>query len=442
MAQTEEQRERESAALEQSSNHTAEGGPKGASAPKPCFESWEPELVGGASCCGRGESCLGSDEMVVSQVLVRFNPTRKISLAMHGQLDLEVGDQVVVEADRGTGIATVLRGPVRMLARRRGLRRVLKKVGRSAHGGEQETEQERAAFQIAYRRIQDLGLAMRLVAVERLPGDSKAVFYFNAENRVDFRELVRDLARELSCRIEMRQIGVRDQAKIVGGLGVCGRALCCASFLREFRPVTIRMAKMQGLVLNPQKVSGQCGRLLCCLAYEFEQYREARRGLPKIGTRVETPAGEGRVREVDILRRLVRVNMDGQEQLATFAVDEVWREGTRPVSPPASEPPHPSEPTDTAAQPSQTPDPPAAAEKDEADERPRRRKSRPRGGRRRGVRRAGEGAAVSGAEPPAGKADRAGRSEADGATPNPSGKTSRRRRSRRRSPSTTPKSDT
>jgi hypothetical protein len=143
--------------------------------------------------------------------------------------------------------------------------------------------------------------------VEYQHGGSKAVFYLSAEGRIDFRDLVKDLAQKLRTRIEMRQIGVRDEAKMVGGIGVCGLRVCCNRYLTKFEPVSIRMAKDQNLVLNPQKVSGQCGRLKCCLAYEEEVYRQQKQGMPKTGKLVETPAGPGKVVELDILARRVRV---------------------------------------------------------------------------------------------------------------------------------------
>lgn len=150
---------------------------------------------------------------------------------------------------------------------------------------------------------------MKLVRAEFNRSGSQVSFYFSSEDRVDFRGLVRDLARQLRARIEMRQIGVRDQAKKVGGIGLCGRELCCSSWIHRFAPVSIRMAKDQGLALNPQKVSGVCGRLLCCLNYEQQAYKELRQGLPKIGKRTQTPLGEGRVREVNVLRGKVRVQL-------------------------------------------------------------------------------------------------------------------------------------
>jgi cell fate regulator YaaT (PSP1 superfamily) len=303
------------------------------------FASTDPELAGCAGCCaGRGAACTGrADDVAVSQVLVKFERTRRAAWYVHGQLDVAPGDRVVVETDRGTGIARVLTWPRRSLANRKNLRRILKVVTdtepRDARADLKAREREAQAFDLCWERIEARRLPMRLVTVEFPAGDAKAVFYFAAEARIDFRDLVRDLSRDLRCRVEMRQIGVRDQAKMTGGLGICGIELCCSSWLRDFTPVTIKMAKVQGLVLNPQKVSGQCGRLLCCLSYEHDQYKEARKGLPKPGAHVQTPAGEGRVRELDIMRRRVQVSFEGKPP-ATFEVEQLAPPGA--ALPPAA----------------------------------------------------------------------------------------------------------
>ncbi|MBW2277468.1 MAG: stage 0 sporulation protein, partial [Deltaproteobacteria bacterium] len=148
-------------------------------------------------------------------------------------------------------------------------------------------------------------------------------FYFSAEGRIDFRELVRDLARRLHIRVEMRQIGVRDASRMLGGMGSCGLRLCCNRYIREFAPVSIRMAKDQDLVLNPEKVSGICGRLMCCLAYEDSVYREAARDMPRVGRRVNTPSGLGRIKDRDVLKRVVRVQLIDEPGLREFPVEEV-----------------------------------------------------------------------------------------------------------------------
>lgn len=156
---------------------------------------------------------------------------------------------------------------------------------------------------------------MRLIKVEYLFDRTKAIFYFTAEKRVDFRELVRTLAREFQVRIEMRQIGIRDEAKLTGGIGPCGMAFCCCTFLKEFAPISVKMAKEQNVILNPNKISGGCGRLLCCLNYEYDQYREQMKGLPKVGKRVTLPEGVGKIRTIDFFGRTVTVDIPGQDPL-------------------------------------------------------------------------------------------------------------------------------
>jgi cell fate regulator YaaT (PSP1 superfamily) len=186
-----------------------------------------------------------------------------------------------------------------------------------------ESERRRAAEALAFarERARARNLPIKMFRAELHPG-ARATFYFAAEQRIDFRELVRELAGQVRARVEMRQVGVRDEAKAVGGIGSCGRELCCTTFLPRFDPVSIKMAKDQGLVLNPSKVSGQCGRLKCCLVYEQAGYAEMRKGLPKMGKRVETPAGEGRVAEIDVLRRRIRVSF-GPGDFQTFPAEVV-----------------------------------------------------------------------------------------------------------------------
>ncbi|MCA9670251.1 MAG: hypothetical protein KC503_31870, partial [Myxococcales bacterium] len=239
-----------------------------------------------------------------------------------GELDVRAGENVVVETDRGLAIGTVVYPPMRRMVRDE-LPRVLRTLDANDQRQRARNEQRQdEAFSLCHERIRARELPMKLVRVEYLHSGNKALFYFAAESRVDFRELVRDLARKLHVRIEMRQVGVRDAAGLTGGIGSCGQQLCCSRFLQRFDPVSIRMAKDQNLVLNPTKVSGQCGRLKCCLAYEQKLYHEARKGLPKTGKRVETPDGRGIVREVDILRRLVRVLLE-EGKLETYPANLV-----------------------------------------------------------------------------------------------------------------------
>lgn len=260
--------------------------------------------------------------IVVSHLKAKFDTTNRVSDFHAGDLILRSGDRVVVETDKGTNIATVVSTPVRMLAPRRSLRRVLRLAStedRSHH--DFNVQKERDAFRFCLERIRARKLPMKLVSAELLHSDNKAIFYFSADGRVDFRALVKDLAAHLWTRIEMRQIGIRDEAKMVGGVGSCGRELCCSTWLPEFTPVTIKMAKYQGLVLNPQKVSGLCGRLMCCLGYEQDHYAELRRALPKVGATVQTPDGVGRVKELHLLRKQARVLVG--DAMAIWDVDQL-----------------------------------------------------------------------------------------------------------------------
>ncbi|RME28098.1 MAG: stage 0 sporulation protein, partial [Deltaproteobacteria bacterium] len=182
---------------------------------------------------------------------------------------------------------------------------------------------EAEAFDLCQKLIEELGLPMKLIRVAYLHGGNKAIFFFSAEGRVDFRELVRRLARQLHVRIEMRQIGVRDESKMLGGIGICGQMLCCCRFLNKFVPVSIKMAKNQNLSLNPQKLSGVCGRLMCCLVYEDEQYTENRKVLPKVGQVLDTPAGQGAVVELDVPRKLVKVQVG--DAFHQFSMEQLER---------------------------------------------------------------------------------------------------------------------
>ena len=187
---------------------------------------------------------------------------------------------------------------------------------------QENKKKTKEAVDICAKKIAEHKLDMKLVDAEHSFDRSKFIFYFTAEGRVDFRELVKDLARVFRARIELRQIGVRDEAKIFGGYGPCGRVLCCASFLTDFDPVGIRMAKEQNLSLNPQKISGACGRLMCCLNYEYKHYREAKQCLPKVGSRIETDQGPGKITEINVIRNRVTVSLDegGKAELPTAAV--------------------------------------------------------------------------------------------------------------------------
>ncbi|MFO7764975.1 MAG: regulatory iron-sulfur-containing complex subunit RicT [Pelovirga sp.] len=231
--------------------------------------------------------------------------------------ELSPGDKVIVETERGRALGTVVTAPKTVAAEQAPPK--LKAVLRIATDDDlamaaTNTEKEQEAVSFCRQRIRQRGLDMKLVRAEYLFDGSKAIFYFTADGRIDFRDLVRDLAQHLRTRIEMRQIGVRDEAKLVGGLGVCGRELCCSSYLRDFAPVSVKMAKAQGLALNPAKISGQCGRLLCCLAYEYENYNELRKKLPKLGKKVTLRDGTAEVISLDILQQSVTLSCPGGER--------------------------------------------------------------------------------------------------------------------------------
>ncbi|MDT8422187.1 MAG: stage 0 sporulation family protein [Desulfuromonadales bacterium] len=218
------------------------------------------------------------------------------------------GDKIIVETDRGRALATVV-VPPREIADEEAPEN-LKAVLRPATADDLtmasgNTAREEEAQRYTHKRIQERSLDMKLVRAEYLFDGSKIIFYFTADGRIDFRELVKDLAHHFHTRIEMRQIGVRDEAKMIGGLGVCGRELCCCSFLTEFTPVSVKMAKEQGLALNPGKISGQCGRLLCCLSYEYETYCDLKKGLPKSGRKLVWDGQDAIVCDTHILQRTI-----------------------------------------------------------------------------------------------------------------------------------------
>ncbi len=247
-------------------------------------------------------------------------------------LMFNIGEQVIVETDRGLGIARVVTPPLDPAATNG--RREYKKVIRKANWNDIERDRknrqrEMDAARMCTYKIRERNLQMKLVRVEYLHDASKAIFYFTAEQRVDFRDLVKDLARQLHTRIEMRQIGVRDESKIVGGIGPCGREVCCSTFLTDFSPVSVRMAKDQNLAMNPSKVSGLCGRLMCCLAYEHNLYRDMIKRMPKKGKSMVCRHGECRVLDLDILAGKVLVEIENGKT-ETIAVDKLWAPGEEP----------------------------------------------------------------------------------------------------------------
>ena len=228
-------------------------------------------------------------------------------------LQVKMGDQVVVETAQGSEFATCTEGnhEVEDSAIVKPLCAVLRMATENDRRTvEYNRKKESEAFDICEKKIADHGLDMKLVNVSASFDGNKIIFYFTADGRVDFRELVRDLASVFRARIELRQIGVRDEAKMIGGLGICGRPFCCSQFLDGFMPVSIKMAKTQNLSLNPTKISGTCGRLMCCLKYEQNAYEDAAKRMPKVESFVQTPDGPGNVKSVDLLRETVKVALD------------------------------------------------------------------------------------------------------------------------------------
>jgi cell fate regulator YaaT (PSP1 superfamily) len=267
-------------------------------------------------------------------VQVRAGKLEKIFQAEANNLHLLSGKQCIVESDRELEFGEVLSEPKMILEAEvpKSLRRVVRiATSEDMKQQEENKKKEREAFQTCVRKITERNLPMKLVLVEIPFSRNRITFYFTAEERVDFRELIKDLAHVFRTRIEMRQIGVRDEAKMLGGIGCCGRALCCATFLKSFEPVGIRMAQNQRLSLNPDKISGLCGRLMCCLAFEHELYREMRRSLPKEGTEVATEKGLGKVTGLNVLKQTVTVELeDGQEaELPAGNLVRTWWGGRR-----------------------------------------------------------------------------------------------------------------
>jgi cell fate regulator YaaT (PSP1 superfamily) len=238
------------------------------------------------------------------------------SLDTVGGLDLKPGDYCIVQAERGLDFGQVLEfeEPLLMVVRKITINDRFQ-INKNIRDAE-------TARQTCLKKVEAHALPMKLVDAEYSFDRSKIVFYFTADGRVDFRALVKDLARAFRARIELRQIGVRDESKLLGGIGCCGRVICCQSWLRGFSPINIRMAKDQHLSLNPTKLSGVCGRLLCCLKYEHDSYRELAKGLPGNGTIVKTDRGKGTVIDQDILKRALTVRLD-DDRVGRFALDEV-----------------------------------------------------------------------------------------------------------------------
>jgi cell fate regulator YaaT (PSP1 superfamily) len=244
---------------------------------------------------------------------IRFKPTGKVLQYAAEGLALQRGEKCVAESENGIEIATVVMPPyeIEADAEQTSIKPILRPASvEDLEQAEAYKEQAREAFDLCRQRIQEMTVPMKLVSADFTLDGRKVIFYFTAEGRVDFRQLVRSLASALQTRIEMRQIGVRDEAKKLGGYGTCGRPLCCSTFLTEFAPISVRMAKEQGLALNPSRISGVCGRLKCCLAYEIPVYKAIRDELPRIGDTYVTEEGPGRVTDVTVMGEAFEVELD------------------------------------------------------------------------------------------------------------------------------------
>lgn len=266
---------------------------------------------------------------MIKVIGVRFRQAGKIYNFSPADFQVKVGDHVIVETARGIEYGSVVQG-IREVADDKVIM-PLKSVIRIATEEDdkkaiENNEKEKKAFKICKEKIAKHGLEMKLIETEYTFDNNKVLFYFTADGRIDFRELVKDLASVFKTRIELRQVGVRDETKMLGGIGICGRPLCCNTYLSEFIPVSIKMAKEQSLSLNPTKISGICGRLMCCLKNEQEAYEELNSNLPDIGEKVKTfDCFKGEVVSVNVLRQKVKivVEVDDEREIKEYAIDEL-----------------------------------------------------------------------------------------------------------------------
>lgn len=261
---------------------------------------------------------------------VRFKKAGKIYYFDPGDLSIQKDEFVIVETVRGVEYGRVV--TPRKQVGEKDVVLPLKKVVRIADQKDRLIVEEnktaaKEAYDVCSEKVNEHQLDMKLVDVEYTFDRNKVIFYFTADGRVDFRELVKDLASIFRTRIELRQIGVRDEAKMLGGIGPCGRMLCCSTFLGDFDPVSIKMAKDQNLSLNPTKISGLCGRLMCCLKYENDEYETAKEQLPDLGETIVTPDGTGKVVGLNILERVMQVNIPGQERVLEYTLEEIQEAG-------------------------------------------------------------------------------------------------------------------
>ena len=261
---------------------------------------------------------------------VRFKKAGKIYYFDPGDLSIQKDEFIIVETVRGVEYGRVV--TPRKQVGEKDVVLPLKKVVRIADQKDRLIVEEnktaaKEAYDVCSDKVNEHQLDMKLVDVEYTFDRNKVIFYFTADGRVDFRELVKDLASIFRTRIELRQIGVRDEAKMLGGIGPCGRMLCCSTFLGDFDPVSIKMAKDQNLSLNPTKISGLCGRLMCCLKYENDEYETAKEQLPDLGEMILTPDGTGKVVGLNILERVIQVNIPGQERVLEYTLEEIQEAG-------------------------------------------------------------------------------------------------------------------
>lgn len=292
----------------------------------PAEEEYTPCPCQGAGC--EPPETPADTEDLVHLVGVRLHGRGKVYHFSPGEHSIRRGDYVIVETAQGIEMGVAADWPHYLP--RKLLRAPLKRVLRLASNDdlmhyEENKILEAEALVTARERVESYGLDMSLIDVEFRFDNRKITFFFTSEGRVDFRQLVRDLASVFRTRIELRQIGVRDEASMIGGLGVCGRELCCSTFLSDFKPVSIRMAKDQNLSMNPSKISGNCGRLLCCLNYEHHVYVDAKKRMPNRNARVRTPDGPGTVTEVNLLKETVTVRLDegGEEGMGVYPLPEI-----------------------------------------------------------------------------------------------------------------------
>ncbi len=327
---------------------------------------------------------------MVKVIGVRFKSASKIYFFDPGEFDVQPGEGVIVETTRGIEYGEVVNGPQQVEVS--DLVVPLKQILRIADESDrnmvdQNSAKQKDAFAICEEKIAAHKLDMKLVDVEYSFNGSKITFYFTADGRVDFRELVKDLASVFRTRIELRQIGVRDEARMIGGLGGCGRVVCCKQFLGDFHPVSIKMAKEQSLSLSPTKISGICGRLMCCLKYEQETYEQLRKQMPRVGRDVLTPDGHGVVVSNQVIaeRAKVRITLpDGTMELREYPIAQIERapqEGFQAPHPPRAETPPPEREAHAAPEAEEsasgeTPEPPFP-DGDEPKRRPRPPRRRP-----------------------------------------------------------------